>query len=124
MKSTDKRRYFTSKGIASTARRREGLGAVLKAAMEAWAGAGVLALLFLASSAYVAFGGAFALEASPIPETETSISGAAAQPAGVSGARHDEKISVSSVNPADYFPAAYVNHGRSGDGNVMTYEHD
>jgi hypothetical protein len=24
----------------------------------------------------------------------------------------------------DYFPANYVNQGRDGDGNVMTYEHD
>jgi hypothetical protein len=24
----------------------------------------------------------------------------------------------------DYFPASYVNQGRDGDGNVLTYEHD
>jgi len=24
----------------------------------------------------------------------------------------------------DYFPSGYVNRGRDGDGNVMTYEHD
>jgi hypothetical protein len=35
-----------------------------------------------------------------------------------------EEASSSAAEPTDYFPAGYVNRGRDGDGNVMTYEHD
>ncbi len=35
-----------------------------------------------------------------------------------------ENRAGSSAEPTDYFPSGYVNRGRDGDGNVMTYEHD
>jgi hypothetical protein len=84
------------KEIASTARRREGMRATLKAAMEAWAGHGVLVLLFVASVAYVAFGGTLALEASPVPEEETPIAAVAPEPADAGGAVRTEMVSARS----------------------------
>ncbi len=60
MKSADgRKKYLSTKEIAWAARRREGIGAILKAALEAWAGPGLLVLLLVASLVYVAFGGAF-----------------------------------------------------------------
>lgn len=100
------------------------IGAPLKAAMKAWAALGILMLLFLASLAYGAFGGTFAFEASPIPESETSIASVPATTGDVGGAPINEKASSGSVQTTEYFPAAYPNRGRDGDGNVMTYEHD
>jgi hypothetical protein len=76
--------------------------------------------LLLASLVYVLFGGAFAIEASPLSEAQASIASATLEPANVGRAA----TSISMVQPADYFPAAYPNRGRDGDGNVMTYEHD
>jgi hypothetical protein len=92
--------------------------------MRGGAGLAVLVLLFLASLGYVAFGGPFALEASPLPEPETSIAGAAVITADAGGARRNARIPASTAQAADYFPAAYSNRGRDSDGNVMTYEHD
>jgi hypothetical protein len=86
------KQYMSMKEIVSTPRRREGVRASLKAAMEAWAGFGVFVLLFLASLGYVAFGGTLAVEASPIPEPETSIAAVAAESADVSGALRKEKV--------------------------------
>ena len=125
MQSTNTgKRYMSLKQIASTSGRREGVRATPKAAMEGWAGPSILILLLLASLVYVVFGGTFALEASPVPEPKTSIAGPAAKSADVGGAPRNEKASGSSAGPTDYFPAGYVNRGRDGDGNVMTYEHD
>jgi hypothetical protein len=115
---------MSTKEIATTAKRREGIHATLKAATEAWAGPGILILLFLASLAYVAFGGTLALEASPVPEPETSIAGVTVITADAGGVRRNERISGNSATPADYFPAGYRNRGRDDDGNVMRYEHD
>ena len=40
------------------------------------------------------------------------------------GGLRNEKASGSSAEPTDYLPAGYVNRGRDGGGNVVTYEHD
>ena len=122
--SNEGTRYIKMKQIGSTARRREGKRAALEAAMKAWTGPGILILLFLASLAYVAFGGTIALEASPLPEPETAIAEAAVITADAGGALPREHLAGSSAEPADYFPSGYANRGRDGDGNVMTYEHD
>lgn len=124
MQSKQAERYMSTKDIATTASRREGIHATLKAATAAWAGPGILILLFLASLAYVAFGGTLALEASPLPEPETSIAEVAVITADAGGALRRENRSGSSAEPTDYFPSGYVNRGRNEDGNVMTYEHD
>ena len=125
MQSTNRgRRYISLNQIASIARRRAGAGATLKAGMTGVAGLVVLVLLFLASLAYVALGGALALEASPVPEPETSIAGVTVITADAGGVRRNERISGNSATPADYFPAGYRNRGRDDDGNVMRYEHD
>ncbi len=89
-----------------------------------WAGLGILILLFLASLAYVGVGGTFALKASPIPESETSIAAVTVERVAASGAPIEQRVSGSSATPSYYFPAAYPNRGRDGDANVMTYEHD
>jgi hypothetical protein len=88
------RRYFGAKEDASTALRRDGMRATRKAATEAWAGCGVFFLLFLASLAFVAFGGTLALEASPKPEPETSAAAVTAEQADVGGAVHIEDVSA------------------------------
>jgi hypothetical protein len=124
MQSKHAERYMSTKEIATTAKRREGIHATLKAATEAWAGPGILILLFLASLAYVAFGGTLALEASPVFEPETPIAELAVITADTGGALRRENLAGSSAEPADYFPSGYVNRGRDGEGNVMTYEHD
>jgi len=84
----------------------------------------VLALLFLASLAYAAMGGTFALEASPVAEWAPARTEAAVMTADAGGALGKGNASVRAVQPADYFPAGYANRGRDGDGNVATYEHD
>lgn len=123
MQSKHGKRYMSVKEIAWAARRREGIRATLKAAMEAWAEpAGILILLFLASLVYVASGGTY--EVVSALEAKTSIAAPAAKPADAGGAPRNEKASSGPAKPSDYFPAGYVNRGRDGDGNVMTYEHD
>lgn len=123
MQSTHGKRYMSMKEFASAARRREGVRATLKAAMEAWATRpGILVLLLFASSVYVAFGGM--LEVVSVPKAEVSIAAVAAKPVDVGGGLRSEKILSGSAKASDYFPAGYVNRGRDGDGNVMTYEHD
>lgn len=82
------------------AARREGKRATLKGAMEAWAGSGVLVLLFLASAGYVVFGGAY--EVLPSPEAETSMAVVAANPADAGGALRKENASSDPATPADY----------------------
>ena len=67
---------MSMKEIASTGEWCGTKSPTLKVAMEEWAGPGILALLFLASLAYVACGGTLAIEASPIPEPETTIAAA------------------------------------------------
>jgi hypothetical protein len=89
-------RYVSMKETQSTARRREGMRATLKSAMTGGTGLGVLVLLFLASLAYVALGGTFALEASPVPESETSIAALAPEPVDVGGALRKEIVSARS----------------------------
>lgn len=124
MQSKHAERYMSTKDIATTARRRGGIHATLKAATAAWAGPGILILLFLASLAYIAVGGTLALEASPVPEPETSIAEAALMTADAGGSLRRENLSAGSVTATDYFPSGYVNRGRDAEGNVMTYEHD
>jgi hypothetical protein len=123
MQSTnDGRRYIKMRQIVSTAARRERIRATLKAAMTGGTGLHILVLLLLASVGYVVFGGAY--EAMSAPKAETSVAAVAAKPADAGGASRNQKASSGPATPSDYFPAGYVNRGRHGDGNVMTYEHD
>jgi hypothetical protein len=85
-------------------------------------GLGILVLLFLASVGYFVLSGAFNMVSSP--KAETSKAALAARPADAGGAARNETASSVPATPPDYFPAGYVNRGRDGDGNVMTYEHD
>ena len=85
-------RYTSIKVIASTAGRREGIRAALKAAMEAWTGPGILVLLFAASLAYVALGGAFS--ASSAFDTETLIEALVVEPGAAGVARQTENVSA------------------------------
>ena len=125
MQSTDEgTRYHKLKQTASTAGQREPERATREPSMKAWTAPGLLILLFLASLAYVAFGGTLALEASPAPDPGTSMAEVAVVTADASGALRREQPAGSSAQPADYFPSSYVNRGREGDGNVTTYEHD
>lgn len=63
-----------------------------------------------------------------VPPTGSPVSSAAATEstrrteAGTPALRED--AATLSRASLDYFPANYVNQGRDGDGNVMTYEHD
>lgn len=118
---TEWKRFFSTKEDASTATRRDGIRATCKAAMGT-AGSGVFLLLFLASVGYLVFGGAY--EVVSAPKAEASITRVAAKPADAGGAPRNEKASSGPATSSDYFPAGYVNRGRDGDGNVMTYEHD
>jgi hypothetical protein len=122
--SNDGKRYSSMMEIASAAEPRNGMRASRKTAMGAWTGTGILLLLFLASVMYVVFGGAFEPNASPISKAEARITAIAPKPADVGGASLRKDASGSAAEPTDYFPAGYVNQGRDGDGNVMTYEHD
>jgi hypothetical protein len=89
--------------------------------MEA-VGCGVFVLLFIASLAYVVFGGVYEV-ASP-PKAETSGAAVAAEPADAGGAPRSQKTSSGHATPADCFPAGYVNRGRDAYSNVITYEYE
>lgn len=118
MQSTNQgRQYIEMNQIAPTARRRDAVHATAGGATLV-----VLPLLLVAGLVFLAFGDT--LEASWAIEAETRIAALAATPAhaGVSLPRQD--AAGSSAEATDYFPAGYVNRGRDGDGNVMTYEHD
>jgi len=91
-----RKRNISVKEIAPAARRREGIRATLKDAMDAWAGSCALVLLFLGSVAYVVFGGTLALEASPVSEPETSIAELAPEPADAGDALRKEIVSARS----------------------------
>jgi hypothetical protein len=123
MQTTCERQDISIRRIAFTEKWRNGVHGTLKASMTGGAGLGILILLFLASLAYVAFGGTLAFEASS-GQPETSIAAVAVKPADVGGAPRNEKVSGSSAMPSDYVPAGYVNWGRGGDGNVMKHEHE
>jgi len=110
--------------IALTVARNEEAGATAQATMADWAGFALLMVLFLASTLYVVFGGAFALEASPLPGAQIPAAVVAPDSAHASRAARIGIASIHPAQPADYFPAAYPNRGRDGEGNVVTYEHD
>src|SRR5471030_452899 len=124
----EEQQHMSTKDIALTATRREGMRSTLKAAMKAWAESGIFVLLFLllflASLAYAVFGGTPALEASPVPGMEISMAEPLIITADAGGATRREIPSGSFTATANYFPSGYVNEGRDGDGNVMTYERD
>lgn len=122
MQSKHGERYMRMNAIAAPAGRREGMGPWLTAAMTGGAGLVVVVLLFLASFAYVVFGGVFA-ESSAI-EAETQIAAVAAEPADAGGASREEKVLSAYAGASDYSPSASGSGGHDGDGNVMTYEHD
>jgi len=112
--------YEELNAIAMTVARRDGLTAAPKATMIGRAAFGVPTALFLASLVYALSGGTFAVDVSPLSEAHASIASATLETANASSTAP----SISMVQPADYFPAAYPNRGRDGEGNVMTYEHD
>ena len=115
-------RYKSMKEIASTAGRREWGRAAPQAAMTGGAVFAIFLLLFLASTAYVVFGGTYELASSP--EAAISVAAAVLEPADGGGAARKHDAYASSAEPTDCFPAGYVDRGRNGDGNVMTYAHD
>ena len=117
-----RKRQMSTTELASPAMRREAIRATLKTAMTGGAGRGILVLLFLASVGYFVLSGAYNVVASP--KAETSMAAVAAKPADAGGAPRNEKASSVPATSSDYFPAGYVNRGRDGDGNVVTYEHD
>jgi hypothetical protein len=125
MQSTDEwkewKRFFSAKGNASTATRRDGIRTTRKAAMET-ARAGVFVVLSLASVGYFVFSGAYEVVSSP--QAETSRAAVAAEPADAGGAPRRQKTSSGPATPADCFPAGYVNLGRDAYGNVITYEYE
>jgi hypothetical protein len=115
-------RQISIKPNAPAAMQPERSGARSTVAMTGGAGLVALVLLFLASLAYVVFGGAFA-ESSTI-EAETQIAAVAAKPADAGGATQQEAASSAYAEVPAYSPPAAGSPGRDGDGNVMTYEHD
>jgi hypothetical protein len=124
MQSMHERLHRRVKGFHGAAIRRDGLRVTSNVAAKGMTGFGILVLLFLASLAYVAFGGKFALEASPLPGAATSMAEVPVTTADASGALGKEKVSFRSAQPAGYFPADYPGRGRDGAGNIMSYEHD
>ena len=95
---------------------------LIAAAMTGGSGLGILVLLFLASVGCIVFSGAYDVVSAP--RAETSMAAVAAKPADTGGDSRNEEAQRGPATPSDYFPAGYVNRGRDGDGNVMTYEHD
>lgn len=91
---------MSMKEMASAAGAHQGKDATPKAAKVGWAGLGILILLFLASLAYVAFGGTLAFEASS-GQPETSIATDAAKSADAAGAPRNEKASIGSASSSD-----------------------
>jgi hypothetical protein len=69
-----------------------------------------LGLLFLASAAYVVFGGIY--EGASTPEAAISMAAVALEPANADGAPRKEEASGSSAKATGYFPATYFNRGR------------
>jgi hypothetical protein len=84
---------------------------------------GILILLVLVSLAYVA-ASVGKHEASSALEPKPSIAAVVVKPPAGGGALRTGNASGASPAPSGYFPSGYVNQGRDGDGNVMTYEHD
>lgn len=120
MLTTDERRsYIESKQKASAATRREAVDAAPKGAAATGAMLVVLPLLLVAVLVFLAFGDT--LETSWTAEAQARGAAVAASPARAGLGLQDEAAGASA---AGYFPAAYANRGRDGDGNVMTYEHD
>jgi hypothetical protein len=123
MQSTNGRRWHIgATQVASTARWPGEASATPNAAMTGSVALALLVLLFLVSTAFVVFGGAY--ESASTPEAAISMAADALQPGSAGGAARGDKLPRSSAEPDGYFPAAYANRGRDGDGNVMTYEHD
>jgi hypothetical protein len=113
-------RYKSTNETASTAGRREAIRTAPQSAMAGGAGFAILLMLFLASTAYVVFGGTYELASSP--EAAISVAAAVLEPADGSGAARTHHAYGSSAEPTDYFPAGYVERGRYGEGNAMTFE--
>lgn len=91
--------------------------------MTGGAGLAALVLLFLAVAGYFVFGGRY--ETTSTPELKSSISAFGVGPAQAGDAQPNaSKISSGHATGSDYFPSAYPDRGRYGEGNVMTYEHD
>jgi len=116
-------RFIGRERVASTAARREADG-TLKAAMNGGAGLVALVLLFLASAAYVVFGGAFATETASAPEAPGPVATAAVTPEVAQRAPRREQAASDSSGSVPPASLVFLDRGDDGDGNVMTYEHD
>jgi hypothetical protein len=88
------KQFFGTKEDASAATRRDRPRATREAALKTWAGTGVLVVLFVASVAYVAFGGTLASEPTPIPEAAVAAAAVTAGLADVGGALGKESVSA------------------------------
>jgi hypothetical protein len=125
MQSMHEKQHGRLNGSHDAAIGRAGLRMTPDVAAKGAAGFGIiLVLLFLASLAYVAFGGKFALETSPLPDAADSTAEVSVTTAAASGALGKEKAPNLSAQASGYFPAAYPNRGRDGAGNILSYEHD
>ena len=123
MQSTNRgKQLLNMRQSASTPVRRGWMRATPRAAMTGGAGAAILVTLFLASAAYVVFGGAYEVASSP--EAAISLAAVALEPAKGGRASRTQYASGSSAEPTDSFPAGYLDFVRDDTGNVMTYEHD
>ncbi len=78
--------------------------------------------LALAGIAYVLFAPTVAVPPGSPVSAAAATEGARRTEAGTPAPR--EGAATLPRASLDYFPANYVNQGRDGDGNVMTYEHD
>lgn len=116
MHSTETR-FTEMQQMAAAARRRGAVHATAGGATLV-----VLPVLLVAGVVFLAFGDT--LEASWAIEAETRIVALAATPAHAGVRLPGMDAARSSAEPTDYFPAGYVDRGRVGEGNVMTYEHD
>jgi hypothetical protein len=124
MNSADKERGdIGTEQTAPAARRRARMRAMSNAAMTGWAGLAALVVVFFAAAGYFVFGTRY--EKTSTAEIKSSVFAFVVAPALAGNAQPDanEMSSGDSTGP-DYFPSAYPNRGRDGDGNVMTYEHD
>jgi Mn2+/Fe2+ NRAMP family transporter len=88
------KQFFSMKENATPATRRDRPRATRKAAIETWAASGVFILLFVASVAYVAFGGTLATEPSPPPEAAAAAAAVTAGLGDAGGALRNESVSI------------------------------
>ncbi len=113
--------------IRKTARR-GGARAAPKARVTGRVGLDLLVALFLASAIYVGFGGALAVEATPVSEAQAVSVADAANPADADSAASDDvtddDTSSGSATLSGYLLAGYVHRNRDDDGSLMPDGHE